>query len=74
MNEEKKIWFPIKRRGYGWGLPCAWQGWVVLVVYIALISLAHTIALPNENPALYTAYVGILTLILIGICMWKGGR
>lgn len=26
----KKIWFPAKRYGWGWGLPVTWQGWVVL--------------------------------------------
>jgi hypothetical protein len=24
----RKIWFPAKRYGWGWGLPCCWQGWV----------------------------------------------
>lgn len=74
MSNKKKIWFPAKTYGYGWGLPCSWQGWMVLLVYIALIVTAPRIALLNKQPMFYSAYVGILTLILIGICMWKGGR
>ena len=31
-------WFRPKRRGYGTGLPIAWQGWVMLLVHIALIT------------------------------------
>ncbi|HTS17465.1 MAG TPA: hypothetical protein VMP11_07825 [Verrucomicrobiae bacterium] len=27
---DKRVWFRAKRYGWGWGLPCAWQGWVVL--------------------------------------------
>ncbi|MBH5321205.1 hypothetical protein [Aurantiacibacter sediminis] len=30
-------WFEPKRLGYGSGLPCAWQGWVLLGVYLALM-------------------------------------
>jgi len=36
-EEEKKFWFPAKRYGWGWGLPCRWQGWVVLLIYLLLI-------------------------------------
>lgn len=34
---EKGDWFLPKRYGYGAGLPIAWQGWVVLAVYIAAV-------------------------------------
>jgi len=70
MTEEKKVWFPTKRYGYGWGLPCVWQGWVVFVGYIALI-LAAPWLVPQRH---YTAYTITLSTVLIGICMWKGGR
>jgi len=31
MTEVKrKIWFPAKRYGWGWGFPICWQVWVVL--------------------------------------------
>ena len=33
----KKLWFPAKRYGYGWGFPVAWQGWVVLLGYVAIL-------------------------------------
>jgi hypothetical protein len=31
-TNEKTVWFIAKRYGWGWGLPCAWQGWVVFAV------------------------------------------
>ena len=32
-------WFHPKKHGYGSGLPCAWQGWVLLLLYIAAATL-----------------------------------
>ena len=37
MPDKSKIWFPSKT--YGWGLPCAWQGWVVFLIYFLLLIL-----------------------------------
>ena len=34
---DKRPWFRAKTHGYGTGLPIAWQGWVLLVMHIALI-------------------------------------
>lgn len=33
---EEGDWFAPKRLGYGSGLPIAWQGWVLLLGFIAL--------------------------------------
>jgi len=32
-----KAWFAPKRFGYGAGMPIAWQGWVVMIGFIAAI-------------------------------------
>jgi hypothetical protein len=32
-------WFAAKRYGYGAGLPISWQGWAVILGYLALIGL-----------------------------------
>ncbi len=35
-NAGKEIWF--KRRRFGWGcVPCTWQGWLILVAYLAIV-------------------------------------
>jgi hypothetical protein len=30
-------WFEPKRYGYGAGLPISWQGWVIMILYVALV-------------------------------------
>jgi len=30
-----KPWFRTKRYGFGASLPCSWEGWVVLVAFLA---------------------------------------
>ena len=74
MTEKKQNWFPIRRSGLGWGLPCSWQGWVVLLIYIVLVVDPPGIIPLQEEPMFYSVYVGILTLMLIGIVSWKSGR
>jgi hypothetical protein len=41
--DEKRIWFRVKRHGYGVGLPVAWQGWLVLGLYLAAVTLSAVI-------------------------------
>ena len=38
MSNNKQYWFRAKRYGWGWGLPIAWQGWVVLSVWFVAIA------------------------------------
>jgi uncharacterized membrane protein YhaH (DUF805 family) len=68
--EEKKYWFRAKRYGYGWGLPCSWQGWVVFGVWLALMG-AGAFLMP-EHPLVFGAHVLILVAALIVICIFKG--
>ncbi|WP_447760040.1 hypothetical protein [Sphingopyxis panaciterrae] len=35
---DHRPWFRAKRRGYGTGLPIAWQGWLFLALHIAMIT------------------------------------
>jgi hypothetical protein len=75
------LWF--KRKVYGWGwTPVKWQGWLVILVYVALIL---TLVLTREeyvpgNPdsgSNFLTYAGpiiVLTIILIGIAYKKGER
>ncbi|QZD96414.1 hypothetical protein [Qipengyuania gelatinilytica] len=39
MSDEKG-WFAPKKFGYGSGLPTAWQGWAVLLGYVATAVVA----------------------------------
>ncbi len=70
---EKKIWFPAKRYGWGWGMPVCWQGWVVFAVWFALLATVGTF-LMLKHPLLYVPYVLVLTLALCGVCHLKGEK
>lgn len=55
-------WFPPKRYGYGAGLPIAWQGWVVLGVYIAALLGLALLAPGQSGPGQIGVAVAVLVL------------
>lgn len=63
-KEPKTPWFSAKRYGYGSGLPIAWQGWVVLGVYLSTVILA-SLAL---SPLLAMFVLVISTPVLLVVC------
>lgn len=68
----ESYWFPAKRYGWGWGLPTAWQGWVVLLVYAAAVALLIWLAPPDAHPFLFTGSVTVASLLLVLVCWLKG--
>jgi hypothetical protein len=72
LPNEKEIWFPAKRYGYGWGPPVRWQGWVVLLIYLLAIAGGMRAFLGPKHPNYFVIYVGVLSVALIAICTWKG--
>lgn len=71
-DRSKSYWFPAKRHGWGWGLPCAWQGWVVLSVYVTVaVATGLLFSLVGNAPAFYAA-IGIATVALLLVCLLKG--
>jgi hypothetical protein len=56
-------WFAPKRYGLGSSLPIAWQGWVVLLIYIAAVIGAFFM-FGEGNAATYAVAV-IATAILL---------
>ena len=73
-------WFASKRYGYGSGLPISWQGWAVLVAFVAIVA---TVGLALEGrPGLQAAVIfpliGILLLIAAkttrGGWRWRWGN
>jgi len=71
---QPKYWFPAKRYGWGWGPPVAWQGWVVLAVFLALVALGAVVLLPKYGQFLFVGYVVLLCLLLVAVCWLKGER
>ena len=38
MTQDPKYCFPVKRYGWGWGLPRTWQGWGVVIIGFVLFT------------------------------------
>ena len=62
----------MKTYGWGWGPPCTWEGWVVTLVYAALLPLAIVMFPPHQNMPGFLASVCGLTSVLIATCWWTG--
>jgi uncharacterized membrane protein YhaH (DUF805 family) len=71
-NNTQKYWFPANRYGWGRGMPSAWQGWVILIVYTGTIVAGAFIFPPQEERTLFIILTVVLTLILIVVCWGKG--
>lgn len=75
MRDDKDIWFPAKRYGWGWGLPITWQGWVVFLIWLACLVAGLFFIRPNtHSPLAFAAFVLMMTALLIGVCLWKGEK
>jgi hypothetical protein len=53
-------WFRPKKRGYGTGLPIAWQGWALLAAHVALITGVSMLL--HDRPVMMTAFVILAAL------------
>ncbi|MBB6426791.1 hypothetical protein [Sphingopyxis sp. JAI128] len=58
---DDRPWFRAKSRGYGTGLPIAWQGWAVLLLHIALIT--GVVLLLRDRPVMLTAMAVLAAIV-----------
>lgn len=74
MNQ---LWFKAKRYGWGW-YPVTWQGWLVMLGYIALMfAFASTIDDDSPTREVFFTFLlpgAILTATLLRICYKKGEK
>ncbi len=73
-QSNKDIWFPAKRYGWGWGLPITWQGWIVLVVYLVLLTWGGTAFLGRGRVNEFTIFTLFISAVLVAICWTKGEK
>ena len=73
MSDKQSYWFPAKRFGWGWGLPTAWQGWVVMLVFCALVLVGAVALLPSHGTGAFVAYTALLCVGLVAVC-WATGE
>ncbi|MGB7466908.1 MAG: hypothetical protein WBW14_28750 [Candidatus Acidiferrum sp.] len=72
MQTEPTYWFPAKHYGWGWGVPSAWQGWLVMGAFLVLVLAGSFLFPPGVQLGPYLAYVAVLSGLLIGVCWLKG--
>jgi hypothetical protein len=72
MEKPQEPWFPAKRYGWGWGLPRRWQGWLALLVYVAIIVLVIVRFPPSHGVGSFMALVLAATFLFGLVCWWKG--
>ena len=72
MEPSPKYWFRAKRYGWGWGLPTAWQGWLVLAAFVGLMVVGAVLFPPRTQLVFYLLYVIALCALLIAVCWRKG--
>lgn len=72
MDEFPHYWFPAKRYGWGWGLPTAWQGWVIFLVFIALLLGGALWWLPRHGLAAFLIWTAVISAALLAVCWAKG--
>jgi hypothetical protein len=72
----RKIWFPAKRYGWGWGPPCCWQGWVFFLGWLAaLIGDALIFLRPGrQNFAAFIIVEVLLIVVFFLVCLLKGEK
>lgn len=73
-----KLWFRAKTYGYGW-TPCSWQGWLVTLLYAALVIVTFRMADLLSHSASDTLLIAVplsllYTLVLILICLKTGEK
>ncbi|WP_265569486.1 hypothetical protein [Sphingomicrobium nitratireducens] len=67
-------WFYAKRYGVGASLPCAWQGWVVLIAFL-VVMFGSAWLFAETRPVLFIAILAMVVPAFIFI-VWrttKGG-
>lgn len=62
---EEGYWFAPKRFGYGAGLPIAWQGWALIIAFLALVL--GLVDFPSLDPILRWTGLALATGLLIVI-------
>ena len=72
MANERDIWFPAKRYGWGWGPPVKWQGWVVLAAFLAGVLYTVVRFPPHRDPLLFAVVILSSVGALMLVCWWKG--
>ena len=68
-------WFAPKRYGYGAGLPISWQGWALMIAFLAVVIGTGVTLEKHRHPIVGIAVIVPITVlfIVIGARTTRGG-
>ena len=69
----RQPWFRAKKYGWGWSWPLAWQGWLVLGLYCALVVFGALRFASTYDMTLIAGFV-LLTLLFMATCWITGEK
>ena len=55
-----EVLVPREALSWGWGLPTAWQGWVVLATFFGLVLAGAVVLHPTQGPGAFVTYSALL--------------
>ena len=70
---DRPEWFAAKSYGLGAGLPISWQGWAILLGFIAIVGLAAWLFGEDDPRALAIVIPAIAILLIITARTTRGG-
>lgn len=70
MASRPPYWFRAKAYGWGWGIPCTWQGWGVFIVWLG-VFIDGSLRLHGHGGA-RLAFTAAMVALILAICYLKG--
>jgi hypothetical protein len=71
-------WFAVKSFGYGVSRPITWQGWAIILAYVALVVLTAIFLVPLASIAIMALATPLLLWIAYvrsdGEWRWRNGE
>ena len=74
-ENQKEIWFPAKRYGYGWGFPVKPQGWVFFIAWLGIFFAGTTVSqVQGREPLVFWLFILAMVVVLLAVCYLKGEK
>jgi hypothetical protein len=70
----REIWFPAKKYGWGWGPPNCWQGWLLLLSWLAALVGGMCLIRPMQHPVASLVYYAGFFILLLIVFRLKGAK
>ncbi len=67
-DDDADIWFEQRRKGFGAGMPIVWQGWVLLIGFVA-VTLTGAALLTHVGPGPRAALIAVLVIAAAAFVM-----